>query len=230
MSPLTVAVGSAALMLMAAVSVLPAEVASAQGPSTAVLIPANNATVSGTSQVLDASASSGATQVTYEITGGTLSGSLIATGTPTYYGWLAQWNTTGVANGAYALQSVASYANGVSTSSSPVTINVNNPPPSTTVLIPSSGAALDSANETVFDAVASPGVTQVSFDIACSVSRVVLTATSTIYGWVDVTFPSFGGTPIHESCSVQSVASYSSGVSGTSLPVSFTLIVYFNEP
>ena len=52
------------------------------------------------------------TQVKYEITGGTLNDSVIATATPTIYGWIALWNTTGVANGTYTLQSVASLNRG----------------------------------------------------------------------------------------------------------------------
>jgi hypothetical protein len=103
-----IAVVSTALTLAAALSVLPVEVAGAQAPSTTVIIPASGATVSGISQVLDAAASSGATLVQYEITGGTLNDSVIATATPTIYGWLAKWNTTAVPNGTYALQSLGS--------------------------------------------------------------------------------------------------------------------------
>ena len=55
------------LTLLAAMTLLPVEVAGAQTPSTFVGIPSNNATVSGTSQILDAGASSGVTQVQYEI-------------------------------------------------------------------------------------------------------------------------------------------------------------------
>ena len=51
---------------------------------------------------------------------------MIATGTPTIYGWLATWNTTTVPNGTYALQSVASYAGGVSGASTPITVSVTN--------------------------------------------------------------------------------------------------------
>ena len=105
-----VAVVSGALVLAAAVTVLPVGVAGAQTPSTFVAIPSNNATVSGSSQILDAGASSGVTQVQYEITGGTLTDSVISTATPTIYGWLAKWNTTNVANGTYILQSVAAYS------------------------------------------------------------------------------------------------------------------------
>jgi hypothetical protein len=70
MGRVRIGVVSAALTLAAAVSVLPVQVANAQPPSTTVIIPSNNATVSATSQVLDAITSSGATQVQYEITGG----------------------------------------------------------------------------------------------------------------------------------------------------------------
>ena len=122
-------VSGGGLVLAAAVTVLPVGVGGAQTPSTFVAIPSNNATVSGTSQILDAGASSGVTQVQYEITGGNLTDSVIATATPTIYGWLAKWNTTTVANGTYTLQSVAT-ANGVSGTSAPLTISVNNAPPS----------------------------------------------------------------------------------------------------
>ena len=68
------------------------------------------------------------TQVNYEVSGGpaNLNDDVIATGTPTLYGWLAAWSTTGVANGTYTLQSVASYGGGVSGTSSPITITVSN--------------------------------------------------------------------------------------------------------
>jgi PQQ-like domain len=94
-------------------------------PTTYVAIPSNNATVSGT-QLLDAGASPGVTQVQYEVTGGTFNHSVIATATPTYYGWLALWNTTTLPNGTYTLQSVASYGGEVSGTSTPITVTVQN--------------------------------------------------------------------------------------------------------
>jgi hypothetical protein len=148
----------AALTLGAAICVLPVQVASAQAPSTIVLIPSNNAIVSGTSQVLDATASSGVTQVQYEITGGTLTDSVIATATPTIYGWLAQWNITTVANGTYTFNSVVS-SSGVTGTSPGITITVDNPTPSTTVVFPASGADVDQEQTSDYDAVASQGVT-----------------------------------------------------------------------
>ena len=77
--------------------------------------------------MLDAVASSGVTKVQYEITGGTLNDSVIATATPTIYGWIALWNTTAVANGTYTLQSVAAYSDGVTGTSPGVTVTVANP-------------------------------------------------------------------------------------------------------
>jgi hypothetical protein len=95
-------------------------------PTTAVLIPKNGATVSGTSSLLDASASANVTKVTYELTGGALSDRVIATATPTIYGWLAEWNTASIPDGTYNLQSVASYGGPVSGTSSSITITVDN--------------------------------------------------------------------------------------------------------
>jgi hypothetical protein len=66
------------------------------------------------------------TSVSFELSGNGLSDQVIATATPTYYGWLAQWNTKSVANGTYSLQSVAAYAGGVSGPSPPITIIVSN--------------------------------------------------------------------------------------------------------
>jgi hypothetical protein len=96
-------------------------------PTTAVLIPSNGSTESGTAALLDAKASSGMNDVNFEVSGGTLSNQVIATGTPTVYGWLAQWNTTAVSDGTYTLQSVAYFIGGVvAATSPPITITVGN--------------------------------------------------------------------------------------------------------
>ena len=67
-------------------------------PTTSVVIPSTGATQSGTAAVLDASASANVTNVMYEVSGGpsNVSDQVIANGTATLYGWLAQWNTTTV--------------------------------------------------------------------------------------------------------------------------------------
>jgi hypothetical protein len=94
-------------------------------PATTVLIPSNNATVSG-SLVLAASASAGVTQVQYELTGGNLNHSVIGTANPTQWGWLLRWDTTTVPNGTYILQSVATYGGEVGGTSPPITVTVQN--------------------------------------------------------------------------------------------------------
>ena len=110
---------------------------------TRVLIPSDGAALAG-SQVLDAGAAdpAGVTKVQFELIGGTFSHAVIATGTPTQFGWLAKWDTTVVPNGTYTLQSQATEAASDVSSSTGITITVNNPPPSTTIELSASGATV----------------------------------------------------------------------------------------
>ena len=193
-------------------------------PTTAVVIPSTGASLLGTGAVLDASASSGVTQVRYELSGGpsNLSDDVIAIATPTFYGWLASWDTTAVPNGSYTLESVASYGGGVSGTSSTITISVNNTAPTSSMLLPANDANL-SGNQ-YLDASASSGVTQVRYELSGGPSNlsddVIAMATPTLYGWLagwnTATVPD--GT-----YSLQSLASYGGGVSGTSSPISVTV-------
>ena len=99
-------------------------------PTTAVIVPANNATVSGTASTLDASASaaSGLTisKVQFVLTGGTYNKTLIGTATATIYGYVYSWNTTGVVNGTYTVQSLATDSVGNTAYSAPITVKVSN--------------------------------------------------------------------------------------------------------
>jgi Bacterial Ig domain len=183
----------AALALASAVIALPVQVAGAQPPSTQVLLPANGVTVSGAKVVLDASASSGVTRVQFEVTGGSLSDSVIATATPTIYGWIAEWNSTTVADGPYTLQSIATSGSSSGTSSG-LSITVSNGEPSVSIVLPSSGSTLTGSQW--LDATASAGVTQVGFDALSSQGHCpeaepegqtlcpIGDATPTIYGWL----------------------------------------------
>jgi hypothetical protein len=155
-------------------------------PTTKVLVPSNGASVSGTSSILNASASPYVTSVTYELNGGpsNLSDQIIATGTPTYYGWLSHWNTTTVPNGTYSLVSNAAYANGQHGFNF-ISITVNNPLPATSVLLPSQTTTL--SGSTTLDATGS-NATSVEFLLFGGTygfaAPVVCTATLTYYGWV----------------------------------------------
>jgi hypothetical protein len=156
-------------------------------PATNVLYPSGGATVSGTSAVVNASAAQYVTSVTYELFGGpsNLNGQVIATGTPTYYGWLSHWDTTTVPNGTYSLGSVAAYAGGQQGFSTRISITVNNPLPSTSILNPSKASTL--TGSTPLDASAS-NATSVKFLLFGGTygfsAPVVCTATPTIYGWI----------------------------------------------
>ncbi len=94
-------------------------------PTTAVLVPSNGATLSG-STYLDASASN-ATSVKFLLFGGSYgyAAPVLCTATPTPYGWLCAWNTTSVPNGSYTLLSEAFNSVGSTFSSSGVRITVN---------------------------------------------------------------------------------------------------------
>jgi hypothetical protein len=125
-----------------------------------------------------------------------------------------------VANGTYTLQSVAHYASGASGTSTGTTITVNNPPP-TTVVLPSNGATL-SGNQ-YLDATASGGVTQVQYELSgasLSQPEVIATATLTIYGWL----AGWNTTTVaNGTYTLQSVAHYASGASGTSTGTTITV-------
>ena len=81
----------------------------------------------GGSQYLAATATSnlGIDKVEFHITG---EGRTVVEAARTYtYGWLARWDTTTVANGAYTVQSVAYGASGQVTTSAGVVVQVRNP-------------------------------------------------------------------------------------------------------
>ena len=93
---------------------------------TQVLVPTAGAVLSGSSTVLDASASgtSDISGVQFVVTGGSLSNDVVGTATQTLYGWIALWNTTTVPAGAYVLQSVATEIGGQTTLSPGVDVTV----------------------------------------------------------------------------------------------------------
>ncbi|MHB1519543.1 MAG: Ig-like domain-containing protein [Acidimicrobiales bacterium] len=77
---------------------------------------------------LDASVNNeaGISRVQFQLTGGSLSEVVIATATLTYYGWIAQWNSTTVADGSYTIQSVATDPSGLMGRSPGIPIAVSN--------------------------------------------------------------------------------------------------------
>ena len=194
-------------------------------PTTAVVVPSNGATLSGSSTTLDATASDivGVTKVEYHLTGGSLTNAVIARAAPTIYGWLAIWNTTSVPNGTYTLQSVATNAGGVSGTSPGITVNVDNTPPTTAVVVPSNGATL-SGSSTALDATASDiiGVTKVEYHLTGGslTNAVIARAAPTIYGWLAI----WNTTSVpNGTYTLQSVATNAGGVGGTSPGITVTI-------
>jgi peptidoglycan/LPS O-acetylase OafA/YrhL len=96
-------------------------------PHTTIERPTNGSTLSGTS-LLDASTTDNidVVKVEFHLTGGRLHDTLIGTGTGTLYGWITDWDTTTVANGAYSLQSIAYDTAGKVARSKTTTIVVHN--------------------------------------------------------------------------------------------------------
>jgi hypothetical protein len=106
--------------------------------TSAVAVPSTSpATVSGTQQILSATASDldeapggvekvGVDSLQFEITGGNLSNPVTVTAAPYIFGWIAQWNTTNVPDGTYTLQSVSTDTNGVTGASPGITVIVSN--------------------------------------------------------------------------------------------------------
>ena len=97
-----------------------------QSLRTEVLVPTNGAILSGMKELLDASATK-ATSVEFRLFGGSygLNAPVICVATPTYYGWLCNWNTTTVPNGSFFLAS-ETFDTGRSAFSSGVSVTVHN--------------------------------------------------------------------------------------------------------
>jgi hypothetical protein len=194
-------------------------------PTTAVLIPSSGAILSGGSSVLDATASSpdgAAINVKFTLTGGSL-GTIIGTATPTIYGYILVWNSTSVPNGTYTLQSLVTDVAGNFTYSTGISVTVANPPPTTAILIPSSGARV-SGISSLLDASASANVTYVTFELSGGTlsDQLIATATPTYYGWL----AKWNTTSVpNGTYTLQSVASYSRyfASSGTSASVTITV-------
>ena len=198
-------------------------------PSTAVIIPATGANLSGTSATLDATASASygvtITKVQFVLTGGSYNETVLGTATPTLYGELFSWNTTTVVNGTYTLQSLATDGAGNTAYSPGITITVGNTPPSTAVIIPATGANLSGTSATL-DATASAangvGITKVQFVLTGgSFNKLIVgTATLTLYGYL---FSLNTTTIVDGTYTLQSLATDGSGNTTYSSPITVTI-------
>jgi hypothetical protein len=162
-----------------------------QSATASMVIPSNGAAISGTGAILDASASAaaGVAAVRFVLTGGSYDQSVIGTATPTIYGYLFAWNTTGVPGATYALQSQVTDNDGNTAVSPAITVTVDNTAPTTSVVIPTTGTAL-SGTQALLDASASAsyevGISSVRFVLTGGSynKTVIATATATLYGYI----------------------------------------------
>ena len=162
-------------------------------PTTAVIVPSNNTTVSGNASSLDAgaSAATGATisKVQFVLTGGTYNKTVIGTATASIYGYVYSWNTVGVVNGTYTLQSLATDSAGNTAYSAGITVTVSNTPPTTAMIVPSNNTTV-SGTASSLDAGASAAtgltISKVQFVLTGGTynKTVIGTATASIYGYV----------------------------------------------
>jgi hypothetical protein len=98
-------------------------------PTTAVLVPSNGATVSGKKVILDASVVYHGvpfTRLQFVLSGGPYSKTVIGTAPYTHFGAAIVWDSTGVPNGTYELQTLVTSKGGNSTYSPAITIKVHN--------------------------------------------------------------------------------------------------------
>ena len=181
-------------------------------------------------QTLEASASDSASPISnvkFVLTGGSLDDTVVATGASTKTGWLANWQSGDVPNGAYTLQSVVTDAAGNVAYSAGVTIDIENSV-STDVLVPSADSSIMTGSKVVIDAGASDavGVTKVQFTLnGGSLNHsIIATATNTEDGWI----ASWNSTTVPDGTySLQSVANDAAGNQGTSPGVT---VIVENKP
>ena len=100
--------------------------------ATQLLLPTNGSDISG-NVIFDASAQgTDITGVHFVVSFGSASDLDFLTATPTYYGWIGEWNSLacppGFPNISYSFQSVVTQAGGATAMSAPVDVTLNNPP------------------------------------------------------------------------------------------------------
>jgi hypothetical protein len=145
-----------------------------------MLLPAEGSTLSGNA-LLDADARGPVATVDFRLSGGNLSNAVIATATDSPYGWLANWDSTTVADGNYTLRARATNGFGDTVDSAAIAVTVANL--STRIVIPSNGSVL--SGSALLDADAKGQVAGVQFRVSGGSFNDTLigAATSSPYGW-----------------------------------------------
>ena len=123
--------------------------------------------------------------VDFRLTGGSYANTLIGTATLTRYGWIYNWDTSGICGGSYSLAARAFDGSGNSAYSPSITVSVGGSTAvSTSLLIPANGTTVSGA--TTLDASATGILKSIDFRATGNgYSNVLLGAASaTPYGWI----------------------------------------------
>jgi chitodextrinase len=148
----------------AAVAVKVNNTSTAPPPTIAVTAPASGATVSATVTVAaSASSSAGIASVQFQLDGANVG----AAGAASPYTF--SWDTTKSSNGNHTLAAVATDKNGLSATSTGVTVTVNNttnnPPPTVSMTAPTNGATVSNTVTVSANASSSVGIGRVQFQL-----------------------------------------------------------------
>jgi len=155
--------------------------------TTSVALPSAGAALRGGTWLdANATSTSSISTVQFVLTGGTFNESVIGTGTSTIYGYLFGWNTASVPDGSYTLQSLATDAASNTAYSAGISVIVDNTPPTTSVLVPSTGATVKGGTWLDAGAADNISVKSVQFVLTGGAfnKSVIGTATATIYGYL----------------------------------------------
>lgn len=150
-------------------------------PTVSITAPATNTTVSGSAITLTAAAADniGVANVQFKLDGTNL-GPLL-TASP----YTTNWNTTGVASGSHTLTAVAKDANANSTTSSAITIIVDNTAPTVTITAPTAGTTLSGTTTitaSAADNTGGSGLAKVEFYVDSNLAATVTTVPYT-FAW-----------------------------------------------
>ncbi len=189
-------------------------------PTVSITSPASGNTVSGNSVKVSANAAeTGGSIASIQFYDGTTAiGSPVTTPTSgTTYD--TTWNTTSTANGSHSLTAKATDTTGVSTTSSPVSVTVNNiaPKPTVSITAPTSGATV-SGTTTVSATASETGGSIASVQFKDGTTNLGSPITTAPYNYSWGTKSAANGTH-----SLTAVATDTTGISTTSSPVSVTV-------
>ncbi len=179
-------------------------------PTVAITAPANGAYLAGTVSVsANASDNVSVASVQFQLDGANL-GAPVTTAPYTI-----SWNTTTATGGGHSLTAIATDAAGNTTTSTAVTVTVDNTPPTVAITAPASGSISGTVNVTA-SASDNVGVTSVQFKLDGANLGAPVTAAPYTVSWNTITAVG--------SHSLTAVASDAAGNTTTSTPLSVTVL------